>query len=345
MRNEYRAVDEVEDLPVLANDVLEEELGLAAHREAKVIFEVRKALAIAGHRFQRAELEPLAPEVLRQRVRLRIAQHAPHLRGKDRRVAQRAQCPPRAAAARPACSTTGSTRAGSRARAAKSGNAPVFVAAAARSRSMRKRKSGETRIAWMPTARPSASEPSSCSDPFHEINIAVELARGHGPPERPAREIGHDPAGAHRGVRAVQVAARVDLCEAGAGRASRLRVRPADVDHVHADAVHRNFFELRLRVSNVLRSCAIRSGDAVGGGLNSRGGGTGSFDGFGPLYRAGRPSRMRGIATAMRRSPAASRTLELHRMGVEVLSVVGKRCRALRVVRDRSALPDHPPRG
>ena len=35
--------------------------------------------------------------------------------------------------------------------------------------------------------------------------------------------------------------------------------------------------------SNFLASCAMRSGVAFGGGLNSRGGGIGTVDGFGPL--------------------------------------------------------------
>ena len=44
-------------------DVLDEELRLAAHREAQVVLEVGEALAIARHRFERAELQPLAAEV------------------------------------------------------------------------------------------------------------------------------------------------------------------------------------------------------------------------------------------------------------------------------------------
>ena len=47
-------------------DVLDEELGLAAHREPQVVLEVREALAIARHRLERAELQPLPAEVARR---------------------------------------------------------------------------------------------------------------------------------------------------------------------------------------------------------------------------------------------------------------------------------------
>ena len=83
------AVDEIEDLPILADDVLEEELGLAAHREPQVVLEIRIAIPVAGDRFERAKLQPLTAEVLRERVRFRIAKHPPHLRGQDGGIAER----------------------------------------------------------------------------------------------------------------------------------------------------------------------------------------------------------------------------------------------------------------
>ena len=72
-------VDEVEHAPVVADDVLEEAFRLLLHRQPQVVLEVREPVAIPRHRFERAELQPLAAKVFRERVRLRIAQHAAHL--------------------------------------------------------------------------------------------------------------------------------------------------------------------------------------------------------------------------------------------------------------------------
>ena len=84
-------VDEVEDAPVLADHVLDEQLRLPAHREAEIVLEVGEARAIARDRFERAELQPLPAEVLGQRVRPGIPQHAAHLRRQHHGIAQRAR--------------------------------------------------------------------------------------------------------------------------------------------------------------------------------------------------------------------------------------------------------------
>ena len=77
------AVEEVQDAAVLADDALEEQLALPAHREAQVVLEGGEALAVGGHRLQRPELQPLAAERLHQRPRLGVLQHAADLRGQD----------------------------------------------------------------------------------------------------------------------------------------------------------------------------------------------------------------------------------------------------------------------
>ena len=71
-------------------DVLDEELRLAAHREPQVVLEIGKPRLVARHRLERAELQPLSAEVLRQGADLGVAQHPPYLRREDLRVAQRA---------------------------------------------------------------------------------------------------------------------------------------------------------------------------------------------------------------------------------------------------------------
>ena len=67
MRNVYLPLEEIEDAAVVADDVLDEELRLAAHREPQVVLEIRKPCLVARQRFERAELQPLPAEVLRQR--------------------------------------------------------------------------------------------------------------------------------------------------------------------------------------------------------------------------------------------------------------------------------------
>ena len=65
-------VEELEDAAVLADDVLEEQHRLVAHREAQVVVEGGELLAIRSDRLEGAELQPLAAELLDQRRRPRI---------------------------------------------------------------------------------------------------------------------------------------------------------------------------------------------------------------------------------------------------------------------------------
>ena len=88
--------------------------------------------------------------------------------------------------------------------------------------------------------------------PLHEIDITVQLPGGDRAAEGAARETGHDAARAHRRVRAVDVTARVNLLQAGARGAGRLRVRAADIHCIHPHAVHRDLLELRLCIVELL---------------------------------------------------------------------------------------------
>ena len=108
------SVDEVEDAAVVPDDRIEEELGLAPHRQAQVILELRELVAVARQRLEGAELQPLAAEILGQRVRLRATCASPGRQGSAGRVACRYRL--RAGARRRACSPTGNTISASRAR-------------------------------------------------------------------------------------------------------------------------------------------------------------------------------------------------------------------------------------
>src|SRR5260370_348536 len=70
---------EVEDAAVVMNDGVEEELRLAPHVGSKVVVELGKAIRIGLPAAQVPKLEPLPAEVLHQRGRFRIGQHALHL--------------------------------------------------------------------------------------------------------------------------------------------------------------------------------------------------------------------------------------------------------------------------
>ena len=73
---------------------VEEQLGLPLHRQAQVVVEVGEALAVRARRFERAELQPLAAELLHQRPRLRVREHAAHLRLEHAWSAQPSARPP-----------------------------------------------------------------------------------------------------------------------------------------------------------------------------------------------------------------------------------------------------------
>ena len=109
VQERVRRAEEVEDAAVLADDALEEQLGLPTHREAQVVVEPREPVLVGRRRLQRADLQPLPAELLDQRARpcRPAACAAPRARA------------PRASAARPgrragadprrACSPRGNT--------------------------------------------------------------------------------------------------------------------------------------------------------------------------------------------------------------------------------------------
>ena len=71
---------QVEDAAILADDALEEQLRLAAHRATQVVVEVREEIAVRLHAADVAQLQPLAGEVGDQRTGLGIRQHPADLR-------------------------------------------------------------------------------------------------------------------------------------------------------------------------------------------------------------------------------------------------------------------------
>ena len=241
------AVDEVEHAAIVADDGLEEELGLAPHRQPEVVLELGELVAVAGERFERAELQPLAAEVLGERPCLRIAQHPPHLEGEDLRVAQRpgvggapqlgvrharpeeVREPRRQLVRRDAVRRR---RRGRRGRSRSSGRG-----SRARRAAPGCRRRGPPRTSPPPSARASV-----------ERDVLRDLARRDRTAERAARQVGHDARRAGGLMRAVEVTAGVDLLEARARWPLRVRVGSADLDGAHAHAVQRNLRELGLRL-------------------------------------------------------------------------------------------------
>ena len=70
---------QVENTAVLANDTAEEQFGLALEGVAQIVIEIRKQIHDRLARFQRADAQPLAREVLDQRDGVRIGKHSTHL--------------------------------------------------------------------------------------------------------------------------------------------------------------------------------------------------------------------------------------------------------------------------
>ena len=71
--------EEVDDRPVLLEDVPEELLRLRAHVAAQLLAEVGEFVVVGIDDGQHPQLQPLAGEILRQRLGLGIAEHAPDL--------------------------------------------------------------------------------------------------------------------------------------------------------------------------------------------------------------------------------------------------------------------------
>ena len=72
-------VDQVENAAILAEDRLEEQLGLADHRRTQLVVEAGKLLGIGSDVGQFSGRQPLTREVLHEGGRLRIREHPPHL--------------------------------------------------------------------------------------------------------------------------------------------------------------------------------------------------------------------------------------------------------------------------
>ena len=214
---------------------LEEQLGLAAHRRAQVVVEVGEALAVGRRRLERAELQPLAAEFLDERLRPSgpaacagpAAEHARAARSVPRRRRRRAR--------RRACWPTGNRRAATPSSWSVSADRQRRRrrrAAAASPRSMRNRKSGETRMR-LERRRPALRRTSSprASAPRHERDERIR-----GPPASPAGGRRAAPARVRivRGQAAPcgrrEVAAGVERARLSREAAPTGVVRPADVD-------------------------------------------------------------------------------------------------------------------
>ncbi len=76
------------DRPVLADDVVEEQLRLARHRRHQVHVEVGILIAVGPHLLQVLQVQPVGREVGRKRLGARVGEHPPHLLLEHRRVAQ-----------------------------------------------------------------------------------------------------------------------------------------------------------------------------------------------------------------------------------------------------------------
>src|SRR5205823_7431665 len=84
--------EQIEDAVVLAHDAVEKQLGLAHKRLAQVVVEFGKQVFTRYGVFQIPKLQPLADEVLHDRIRSRIGEHAAHLLLEHRRIPETALC-------------------------------------------------------------------------------------------------------------------------------------------------------------------------------------------------------------------------------------------------------------
>ncbi len=82
---------QLERAAVLAHDVAEEQLGLAAERLPDVVVEIREQQQVGRDlRLQVAQLQPLTGEIVDQGIGAFVRDHAAHLRGQHARLAQSA---------------------------------------------------------------------------------------------------------------------------------------------------------------------------------------------------------------------------------------------------------------
>jgi hypothetical protein len=77
--------------------------SVSSASSTEVVLEPGKRSLVARHGLERAELQPLAAEVLGERLRLRVAQHAPDLEVEHSGIAQRAGIRRASELWRPAC--------------------------------------------------------------------------------------------------------------------------------------------------------------------------------------------------------------------------------------------------
>ncbi len=259
-------VDEIEDAAVFTDHVVQEELRLAAHRDAQVVFEVGKAIAVAGDRFERAELQPLPAELLGEGVGLRVTQHPPDVRGEHDRVAQRARV--RGAPQRlvrharpekirqPRRQLVLRDRLGRRlVRRSWSGGGSLGDGGP-RGRRVRhwalaldaKQEVRRDEERLDPDRQPFVERSFVLLRPLHQRDVLLHFARGHRPAEGAARKAGHDARDAPRLPFGGPAAAAVNLLDALPRRPGDLGIRTADVDRVHAHAIQRDLLELCLLV-------------------------------------------------------------------------------------------------
>ena len=87
--------EQVEEAPVLPNEAVEQQLGLAAHRIGELPVEVREPECVRLHLVHVLEPQPQRREPGGQRLRPRVGQHAPRLGLEHLRLRQRPRRGPR----------------------------------------------------------------------------------------------------------------------------------------------------------------------------------------------------------------------------------------------------------
>ena len=83
-------VEQIQHAAVLVQGAGQEQRGLLPERLDQVVVEVGERYRVAGHVLQVAQVQPLDGEVVDERPRARLGQHAPDLRLQHRRGGQRA---------------------------------------------------------------------------------------------------------------------------------------------------------------------------------------------------------------------------------------------------------------
>jgi hypothetical protein len=78
----------VEHAAILAQDAVDEELCLAAKRLPEVFVEIREQAHVGSHRVEIPQMQPLRREVVHQRARAAVGEHATDLPLQDCRLAQ-----------------------------------------------------------------------------------------------------------------------------------------------------------------------------------------------------------------------------------------------------------------